>query len=49
MDELKMIENDFIALFEGYPPELSTEMRRKMMKSTIENLFNYLRRKLEQK
>lgn len=49
MDELKMLENDFMTLFEGYPPEFSAETRRRMMKSTVENLFNYLRRKLEKK
>ena len=43
MDSLKIIENDFIALFEGYPGILIPEQQHKMMTSTIGNLFDYLR------
>lgn len=47
MDELKMLENDFITLFESYSDELSKDMRDKLIKSTIGNFFDYLRRQLE--
>jgi|GEM_PF-5784993 len=44
MDSLKIIENDFIALFEGYPDILTPEQQHHMMISTTGNFFDYLRR-----